>query len=152
MQVVLMRNERDCQISSLGSATGKTYEQVSQAFKPLPAQDPIDSNPESLYYALIRLGFWKRNITWTMLEQRKALPEKTVILVHNAASPYLVQHWIVLAKYDDNGIWAYWGDRVEPRLKSWAEMKHLFLDGFPNSCFQVINDTAWERFKRWIGI
>ena len=159
MNPVLMRTENDCEIAALATATGKTYEEAEAAFSGLPAVDPIRGNPESLYAALIRLGFWKRNITWEMLQNHQAEPGKTVILIHNPERPTLSQHWIVIAEYSPDGFRCFWGcsisaghDATQPVNVSAVQMKSLFLRGWPNCAFQVTTGTVFERFKRWIGL
>lgn len=154
MVPVLMRTENDCEIAAIATATGKTYEEAEKAFSPLPAIDPIRGNPLASYAALIRLGFWKRNITWDHLLTRAATPGKTVILIHDPKSPTMRQHWVVLAEYSPDGFRCFWGCPVAPDHNpaspvnvSIMKMKDLFLLGWPNCAFEVIPDTWWSRLK-----
>lgn len=158
MVPVLMRTENDCEIAAIATATGKTYEETEKAFWPLPAIDPIRGNPLASYAALIRLGFWKRNISWDHLLTRAAAPGKTVILIHDPESPLTIQHWIVLAEYSPESFRCFWGHSVVPGHDpsipvnvSIVRMKDLFLGGWPNCAFEIISDTWWTRLKRWMG-
>lgn len=156
MIIGIQKNDTDCEVAALSSACQKTYEEVYKAEgrRELPGKlnDPVWGNPETLYLTLIKLGFWKRNITWNMLLNKQAEVNKTVILIHFAENPILYQHYIVLAEYVEGGFRCYWGDSVIPRFITTNQMKDYFLGGFPNCAFQVIKDTAWERFKRWLGV
>lgn len=159
MNVVLMKGDSDCEISALATATGKTYDEVLKAEgrKELPfgLNDPVWGNPETLYLTLNRLGFWKRNVTLTMLQNQKAEVGKTVVLVHKPAAPLTDQHWIVLAGYRPDGYLFYWGTQEQPVFvprQDFEGSSGLFRGGWPNCAFQVIRDTAWMRFLRWLGI
>ena len=156
---VLMRMSNDCEIAAIATATGKTYEEAEKAFWPLPAIDPVRGNPLTSYNALIRLGFWKRNITWADLVERRAEPGKTVILVHDPDSPYFRQHWIVLAGYSQAGFRCFWGYPINPNHNAeipveiaTERMQNLFLKGWPNCAYQILPLTWWQRFKRWLGL
>ena len=113
-----MRNETDCEIAAISTATGRSYEAVQAAF-PVGElgllTNPIRGNPEMSDLALSRLGKWKRNITWNDLLGRNATPGKTIILVHSPDYPTLQQHWIVLAGYSEIGFHVYWGNSEQPR-------------------------------------
>jgi hypothetical protein len=151
-----MSTNNDCQISAIATACQLPYDAVAKAahYTPLPLQldSPIEANPDALYLILIALGRWKRNITWSDIEQKKAAVNTTVILIHNPASPLLKQHYIVLAGYQGPDFLVYWGDSVIPKLIPAATLKDYYLKGFPNCAFQVIQDTAWLRLKRWLGL
>ena len=160
---VTMRRTSDCEVAAMATATGKTYEEVYRAEgrKELSSglNDPIWGNPETLYLTLIKLGFWKRNITWSDLENQRAKPGKTIILIHDPTHPILTQHYVVLSGYYPGGFQCYWGypitpnhDPQNPVNVEREKMKDLFLKGWPNCCFEVTTDTAWLRFKRWLGI
>ena len=149
MNIVLMREERDCHNAVIATACQVSYEEASNATGhkdlPGPLESPIFSNPWNLYRALIKLGFWKKNIVWRDILNGKYEPVKTIVLVKNSL---LEQHWIVLghreislsgaAKYE-----CYWGNNVNPRHLDQDELKKLFLSHWPNCAFQVYKANFW---------
>lgn len=152
--IVLMRNGTDCEVAAIATASGIPYEKVQDAFLVGdcgPLTNPVRGNPLASYAALSRLGLWKRNIAWGDLAERKAEPGKTIILIHSPDAPILQQHWVVLAGYTDTGFLCYWGDSEQPRHVSSGKMLELFLGGWPNCAYQIIQGSAWQRFLRWIG-
>ena len=152
---VLMRTQTDCHFAAIATACDVTYEKAKDAFWPLPAQDPIDSNPPALYLALTRLGKWKKNITWSDLESQRATHGKTIILIHPPEHPYLTQHYVVLHRYVPGAFSCFWGmpmapgrDANIPVIVPVEEMKKLYLAGYPNCAFEVTNDTWYDRLYR----
>ena len=149
MNIVLMREERDCHNAVIATACQVSYEEASKATGhkdlPGPLESPIFSNPWNLYRALIRLGFWKKNITWRDLEHGKAMPDKTIVLVKDSQ---LAQHWVVWSGIQlttDNQILhrVYWGDSIEPTYFRNERMKEMFLSHWPNCAFQVYKANFW---------
>ena len=156
MTPVLMRDSEDCEIAAIATASGRSYEEVQDAFVvgdlPFGLTNPIRGNPEMSYLALSRLGLWKRNIAWADLYEHRAAQGSTIILIHNPAAPILQQHWVVLQGYSPSGVWLYWGDKEQPRHVQWDAFKTLFLGGWPNCAYQILPLTWWQRFKRWLGL
>ena len=160
MNIILMREERDCHNAAIATACQVTYEQATNAtgHKDLPGmlESPIYSNPWNMYRALINIGFWKRNITWQDIASGNYAAGKTIVLVHDPKSPTFNQHWIVLGDYEAafSTYRAFWGDSEKPRLLSKGQLKELFLKGFPNCAFEVypanVLRLAWERLKTWL--
>jgi len=162
-QPTLMRKSDDCEIAAISTATGKSYEEVAKKLNkqalPFGLSDPIWSNPDSLYLLVSKLGYWKRNVTLSMLKLRQATPGKTIILVHNPQRPTLSQHWVCLESYrGEGGYNVWWGiakyaghNPMNPAFVSETEMESLYRKGSPNCAFEIVNDTAWSRFKRWLG-
>ena len=151
MNIVLMRCEggRDCAVPVTAMTTGVSYEEAAKALNhmdlPGPLESPVFSNPWNLYRALIKLGFWKKNITWNDLEHGRAMPDKTIVLVKDSQ---LVMHWCLWSGIQlttDNQILhrVYWGDSVEPRYIPNSRMKELFLNHWPNCAFQVYKANFW---------
>ena len=148
-EVVLMREERDCAVPVIAMSTGVSYEKAAAALShrdlPGPLESPLLSNPWNLYRALIKLGFWKKNITWSMLENGDALPNKTIVLVKDSQ---LAQHWIfwggLLHQPSGESLHiVYWGDSEEPKYFHNERMKEMFLSHWPNCAFQVYKANFW---------
>lgn len=127
-----MREDFDCHNAVIATACQVTYEEASKAtgHKDLLGQleSPIFSNPWNLYRALIKLGFWKINITWPMLRDGIAVPGKTIVLVKQ---DLLTQHWCVwdgLLHVADGETYhrVFWGDSTEPRFFTEAKFKDMF--------------------------
>lgn len=163
-QVVLMQCEgkRDCAVAAIGTACNVSYDQAAKALNhvdlPGSLESPILSNPWNLYRALIRLGFWKKNITLTMLLADDAKAYDTIVLVKES---FLKQHWVVYAGTQINektGKMQYrflWGDSDNVRIKSEEETILLFLTAGPNCAFQVYRANVFkifvERVKNYIN-
>lgn len=152
MNVILMREERDCHNAAIGTACQVTYEQASRATGhinlPGPFESPIISNPWNLYRALINLGFWKRNIVLHDILTCNYEHDKTIVLLHAPNDPYLSQHWIVLSTCDVFGFYkAYFGDKTEPRFIRRDDFSQMFLAGQPKCAFQVYKANFWELIK-----
>ena len=154
-QFVLMKcpGGRDCAVAAVGTACNVSYAEAATALNhvdlPGPLESPILSNPWNLYRALVRLGFWKRNITLQMLLKGDCKPGETIVLVKGSQ---LEQHWVVWMGCHAEG-WHlfYWGDNDRLRLYNNESVKKLFLTAWPNCAFQVYKASVWrvwwERFK-----
>lgn len=151
-----MREERDCHNAAIATACQVSYEQASKAteHKDLPGmlESPVFSNPWNMYRALVKLGYWKRNITWSHLLSGDYAPLRTIVLIKDSL---LQQHWIVLGvstlKSGKREYRAYWGDSEKPRTLTEQQLKELFLNSWPNCAFQVYKANffrlMWEKFK-----
>lgn len=158
--LVLMRETNDCHNPVIANACGVTYEQAAAAtgHKNLPSalESPIFSNPWNLYRALIKLGFWKRNVALTDLLNGNCEPAKTVVLLHHPDNPLLAQHWVTW-----HGITAYglhllaWGDSQEFRRVSPQMLTAYYRKGWPNCAFQVYKANFWRlmlaRVQSWFN-
>ena len=161
MSIVLMREERDCHNAAIATACEVDYEEASRATnhrKLGGLESPIFSNPWNMYRALIRLGFWKKNINWHNILSGRYEPMKTIALVKNSL---LEQHWIVLGarKVSLSGsasFQCYWGNSIEPVLLHEDKLKQLFLSHWPNCAFQVYKANVFrvwfERAKKFFGL
>jgi hypothetical protein len=159
-QLVLMRETNDCHNPVLANSTGCTYEQAAAAIGhvnlPGPAESPIFSNPWNLYRALIVLGFWKRNVTLTMLLSGECEPGKTVVLLHSPSNPNLAQHWVTWHGIDANKRHLLaWGDSQEFRRVSPDLLADYYRRGWPNCAFQVYKANFWRlmlaRVQSWFN-
>lgn len=147
----------DCEVAAIATSTGKTYKESQKAlsWRDLWSwlENPFFGNPWNVYLALMRLGFWKKNITLTMLLSGEAEPMKTIVLVHDPKNPFLAQHWVVWGGITAAGNhMLFWGDDIRPRLKSDDELKNLFKNGWPNCAFQVYKANVFELWKEKVKI
>lgn len=155
MNIVLMREERDCHNAAIGTVCQVSYEQASKAtgHKDLPRdlESPVFSNPLNMYRALINLGFWKKNITWANIERGEYKADSTIVLLHNPQKPFLSQHWIVLGERNNLEYKCFFGDKIEPKIISQKQFKEYFLKGWPNCAFEVYKANffrlMWEKLK-----
>jgi hypothetical protein len=159
MLPVLMQKENDCEVAALATACAVTYDQAKKAlgWQDLPggAENPIFGNPWNLYWALLNLGFWKKNVTLTQLLKGEAEPGKTVVLVHFPEQPTLKQHWVGWGgRKIDGAHTLYWGKSELPVHVKDNVLKDLFKRGWPNCAFSVYKASAWrilwEKLKGWI--
>lgn len=157
-QIVLMREATDCEVAALATALGITWEQARDLLSwrdlPGPLENPVFGNPWNLYRALIKAGYWKRNVTLTMLLSGDCEPGKTIVLVKKSTAQ---QHWVVWAGINGFGMHMfYWGNSKEPCLKSSTEARKLFTAGAPANCaFQVYKANFWRlmlaRVQSWFN-
>ncbi len=159
MNIVLMKCEggRDCHNAAIGTACQVSYEDANKATGhkdlPGPLESLIFSNPWNLYLSLIKMGFWKMNVTLQMLLNGQCKPGKTIVLVKKSLTQ---QHWVVWAGIDGFGNHLfYWGDSEKPRTVTASELRELFTTSRPNCAFQVYRASfwrlMWERLKSLFG-
>lgn len=151
-----MRHETDCEVAAIATACHVPYEKARKALswqQLRGIENPIYGNPINLYRALIKLGFWKRNIKFRDLCNGKAKPGKTIVLIHRPEHPIIQQHWVVWAGLDKNNnhrLW--WGnnDKMCAVISS-ATMSAYFHRGWPNCAFEIYKANAfrifWEKLK-----
>ena len=151
-KATLMREERDCHVAVIATACQVSYEEAAKALNHIKLgglESPVFSNPWNLYRALIKLGFWKKNITWHDIEHGNAKPDETIMLVKNS---FLEQHWVVWSGTEKHIVDGaekvfhrlYWGDSVEPVLMTSERLLEMFTTSFPNCAFQVYNANFWS--------
>ncbi|MBF0406699.1 MAG: hypothetical protein HQM10_05055 [Candidatus Riflebacteria bacterium] len=149
MNVVLMKTKSDCEIAAIATACSVSYDRAKKAiaWKDLPGEleNPIYGNPENLYLALIKLGFWKKNIVLSDLLSGKATPGKTIVLIHKPTNPISQQHWVVWAGKNDKGKHLfYWGDSEKPVTVSEKSLSDYYCKGWPNCAFEVYKASIWQ--------
>jgi len=146
--IVLMRTKTDCEVASIATATGKTYEESKKAlsWRDLWSwlENPVFGNPWNLYLSLIWLGFWKRNIVLNDLLSGNCIPGKTVVLVHDSKNSNFSQHWVVWGGVYLGMHLLYWGDSKIARIVSPGRLKDYFLKGNPNCAFEVYRASIWR--------
>jgi len=159
-QLVLMKETNDCHNPVIANSCGVTYEQAAAAIGhkdlPGPLESPIFSNPWNLYRALIRLGFWKKNVTLAMLLNGACEPGKTVVLLHNPTNPTLAQHWVTWHGKDCLGRHLLaWGNSQEFKRVSPELLADYYRRGWPNCAFQVYKANIWRlmlaRVQGWFN-
>lgn len=159
-ELVLMREKTDCEIPVIANACGVTYDEAKAALNwrrlPKGTENPVFGNPWNLYRALIRLGFWKKNVTLTDLLSFRAEPGKTVVLIHDPQNPTLAQHWVTWHGIDANKRHLLaWGDSQEFRRVSPDLLADYYRRGWPNCAFQVYKANFWllmlARVQSWFN-
>jgi hypothetical protein len=158
--IILQREPRDCHNAAIGTACGVSYEKVCEATGhkdlPGPLESPVFSNPWNLYLALIRLGFWRKIITWGDLKAGRAKPGKTIVLVKKSLTQ---QHWVVWGGVQVSAGHVvyhriYWGDSVNVRLVPENEFKKMFLRKILGDkrliicAFEVYRISFWELIRK----
>lgn len=146
MKIILMEHDTDCEVAAIATACQVSYDKAETAlgWRKLPAglENPIFGNPINLHRALLRLGFWKDELTLNELLAGKAEPGKTIVLLKQSAT---VQHWVVY--YGKTGeLFAFlWGNSRNPRWLTVDKVAQYFLqDGPCNTAFTVYKCGFWE--------
>jgi hypothetical protein len=138
---VLMRYQTDCEVAALATALNITWEEARKALDwrrlPKGLENPVFGNPWNLYKALIKLGFWKKNITLNDLLSGNAEAGKTIVLLHSPINPTLEQHWVTWHGVNKGFHLLAWGDSQEFKQVTESQLTDLFKKGFPNCAFQV---------------
>jgi hypothetical protein len=148
MNIILMEQERDCLVAALATATQASYDAAESALfhKNLPGmlESPIFGNPINAYKALLKLGYWKKNVTMTELLSGKAEPMKTVVLLHNPDAPIMTQHWVVYAGKDPYGKHLLlWGNSKVAKAVDDKTLEEFYRRGWPNCSFTVYKANFW---------
>ena len=157
MKAVLMRCKTDCEVAMLANACGVTYEQAKKAVGwrelPFSLENPIFANPINIAKALIKLGFWKDELTLTELLAGKAAPMRTCLLVKKSITQ---QHWINWCGLDEHrNHLVLWGNSEEYETVSPEKMVAYITEGktflTPNCAFQVykanIFTLIWNKIR-----
>jgi hypothetical protein len=147
LKVILMRESSDCEVAAIATACGVEYEEAEKALGwrklPLGAENPIYGNSLNLHKALIKLGFWKSNITLSQLLEGKAAPNKTVVLLKGGV---FKQHWVVYSGRSGDYYSFWWGDsNTNPKWFTGAQVTKMFTqDGPVNEAFEVYPASAFK--------
>ncbi len=161
MTIVLQREISDCEEAACATATGRTWEELHKALgkkgMPNSLEDPLASNPANVKRAVESLGFRCDETPLADLLMGRAVPMKTVVLIHSQTSPTLSQHWVCWGGIAQDGHHLlYFGDSETPRKYSGAGLARLVTAGFPNCCFQcvpVARPAPWyRRILVWLGL
>lgn len=152
-----MRENSDCEVAALATACQVSYDQAKAALNwrklPMGAENPVFGNSLNLHRALIKLGFWKRNVTLTELLAGKCKAGETVVLVK--LSP-LQQHWVVWAGRKGEMHAFFWGSEETPKwIRADRLIEYFTEDGPVNEAFEVYKANAFrviiERVKSFFG-
>ena len=154
MKIVLMEHETDCEVAAIATACQVSYDKAESAlgWVDLPGglENPVFGNPINLHKALLKLGFWKKNITLSQLLKGECTTHKTVVLLKKS---HLQQHWVVYAGQNGDYIGFWWGNDAEnPKWVTKATAAKWFTqDGPVNEAFEVYKCSfwrlLWERLK-----
>jgi len=154
MDIVLMREDRDCQVAAIATACGVSYEQAKKAtmHRDLMGflESPVFGNPLNLYLSIAKLGFWKKNVTLSELVSGDVVNGKTIVLVHDPDSPNFNQHWVVYGGVVDSlegGAKRYilhWGTGNTPKIVTEQKLKDLYEKGWPNCSFTVYKANVFK--------
>lgn len=157
--LITMREQTDCEVAAIANACGVTYEQAQKAlgWRELSAGlgNPVFGNPWNLYRALIKLGFWKRNVTLTDLLTSLAEPERTIVLLHDPQNPTLAQHWVAWHGFTGYYHAIAWGDSQQLRFITSEWLTDYYRKGWPNCAFSVYKASFWRlmlaRVQSWFN-
>lgn len=155
MNIVLMEHETDCEVAAIATACQVSYDKAETAlgWVDLPGglENPVFGNPFNLHKALLKLGFWKDELTLNELLAGKATPFRTVVLLKKSLTQ---QHWVVY--YGKTGdLFAFlWGKTTEPVWLRADQVKAYFLnDGPCNTAFTVYKcgllELIYRKVKGW---
>ncbi|NCA93322.1 hypothetical protein EOM82_08855 [bacterium] len=152
--IVLMRSDTDCEIAAVATACGVSYDEARSALNWHELgglENPLFGNPLNLYRAIVKLGYWKRNVTLTDLLDGRAEAGRTIVLIHNLQSPNLSQHWIVWQGIQNGFHLLSWGSGKEFKRVTSDQLSDYYRKGWPNCAFQVYRANVfrilWERIK-----
>jgi len=152
-KVVKMKYDTDCEVAMLATVCGCSWEKARDAIGwkdlPGPLENPIYGNPYSVYYGLLKLGFWKQNITWKEFQNG----DTVCVLIHFPSDPYLKQHWIVRDTMDKDGNnYCYFGKSTDYTIVHNFKMKELIFMGYPNCIFKVYKCNIFKRILQYLKL
>lgn len=154
LKIITMQHQTDCEVAAIATALQISYDEAKSALRwqklPFNANNPIYGNPWNLYRALIKLGFWKKNVTLTDLLSFRAEPGKTVVLIHDPQNPTLKQHWVTWHGRAGDLHALAWGDSQQLRCIHDYQLISYFRKGWPNCAFTVYKANALHLLFRRI--
>lgn len=165
-KVFLMQSPVECETAAIATCTQVDYDKVNEAMhrvRKLPdvIENPIYGNPFTVLYTLLKLGYWKDELTLTEFLDKKGIPNKTMILVKKNV---VKQHWVVFAgvSIENNEIHGniteyfhfHWGYEVTTRKLTKEQVKDYFTNDGPfNTCFIIykcnVVKKLSELLKMW---
>lgn len=150
-----MRCQGDCGPAAIAFATGIDQDTVERVMdwqhyhdNPIQAlREDLQDSPWHHFAAIVKLGqtFILRSCRDVMTGVAK--PNKTIILLHPDARHALrVQHWVVLAGHDPDGVVkVHWGDGTIRRIPDFEEW---YSRGTP-ACAYEVAPTGGQRKLTW---
>jgi len=167
-KVFLMQLPVECETAAIATCTQVNYDIVNEVMhriRKLPdvIENPIYGNLLTILYTLLKLGFWKKELTLTQFINKEAVPNKTMMLVKRNVTQ---QHWVVFAgitTVQDNSeinrtidlYHFHWGYELKPKALTREQVIDYFTtDGPVNTCFIVykcnIIKKLTESLKIWV--
>ena len=104
-------------------------------------REDLQDSPSSHKLALLKLGFRYIVRSSQDLISGKATPNKTIVLIHpDARSPYLAQHWVVLATPAANGNpRVHWGNG---EIREIPDLLDQYKRGKPQCAYEIVPGPA----------
>jgi hypothetical protein len=144
----LMLSESDCGPAALHAVTDIPREQIIKAMKWSEKNPNVTDNPAAHFAALKTLKIPYQNRSVTALLNNTCKPNKTMILIHANDSPYLAQHWVVLAsEVSEDGAWVHWGNGTMRHFSKDQLVKLITQGGPTNTIYEV--GVGGSRPKPW---
>lgn len=149
-QTYTMETSYSCGPDALAFAAELTRTEVKRAMHWHNHNNVLDNlhdTPSHHFIALRNLGINYSKVSASDIIFGVAVPNKTVILLHNQSRPVLIQHWAVLAAVDSTFVYLHWGDGVIHQFTH-EHFTQMYTKGWP-PCAYVINTPASSPLKWW---
>lgn len=145
-------NKTDCGPAAVAFVTGQPLQTVKKLWGWHDYNDERDNLLDSPWHAFALLEKLKLQFqicNCSKIIQGKALPNKTVILIHNPSNPILQQHWCVLYGNDNENVFLHMGDgKVHSISKD--KFQKLYSNGTPSCAYEVgIGNYKLSWYQRW---
>lgn len=157
MNIILMEHDTDCEVAAIATACQVSYDEAESALGwrklPLGAENPVFGNPLNLHKALLKLGFWKDELTLSELLAGKGKPGQTIVLLKKSVTQ---QHWTVYFGRIGEQYGFLWGNSTTPVWLTSDQVSRYFLnDGPCNTAFTVyptgLFELIWRRIQMWFN-
>lgn len=166
-KVFLMQSPIECESAAIATCTQVDYDKVNDAMhrvRKLPdvIENTLYGNPLTVLYTLLKLGYWKKELTLTQFINREGVPNKTMMLVKRNVTQ---QHWVVFAgittTQSDKGVdrpidlfHFHWGYELKPKTLTTEQVIDYFTNDGPfNTCFIIykcnVVKKLSELLKMW---
>ena len=156
----LMTSSADCGPAALHAVTDVPEATIESQIGWNENSPDITDTPAAHFAWLAKQKIAYQNLSMTdVITADKAIPGKTVILIHSSNDPnsiwgklklqsWLNQHWVVLAGCDGKQISVYWGDGTIKTF-SCADFMTMMTQGGPTNTTYEITPTGTSKPKKW---
>lgn len=134
-----MEEKYDCGPAALAFVTGQPLQIIKKLWEWRghgDQRDNIYDTPWNSFSLLSKLKIKFQICNCSKIVQGKASNDKTIILIHNPASPILLQHWVVLHSVTPTHVLVHWGDGS---IKAFPkdQFQKLYAGGTPACAYEV---------------
>jgi len=140
MNIVTMKQHRDCLVAALATVLQTTWERAAEMIGHRDLKCPLTSLLYSTHWKL-RKTLDDHGIDYQEVKSmHEWVPGKTIVLIHkpgNFISRMLAKHWVVYLGKDASGNTVYlaWGNHDSAVTRTAFDMLEMFTGSWPTCAF-----------------